>query len=302
MKDLRFPNEQIFAILEKYQLGKIQSIRYASTGMVNPILFFDKKYVLKINVRDPDIPKLRREAVVMKKLLEVKLPVPELLVLDEDKDVLPYDFIIMGFLEGKEIHANWKNIKPSLKEKLCFEGGVLLSKIHQIDFPKFGDLQNGIGEYDTWIEYIFCRLNREMKSCFDAQLFSKMQLQQMENIFSEKKEILESVVEAKLVHADFHLGNLLFQEKEISGILDFEWSLAGDPEWDLKDFFTFEGSSQPFMEGYQSQRTLSNFFNEKIDLYNLLGNLELTYVADQHWGKESMEWFRKKVLKGIEKD
>jgi len=300
MKDLRFPRQKIFAILEKHQRGKIQSISYASTGMVNPILFLDKKYVLKINVRDPEIPKLRREAVMMDKLKSVELPIPELLILDEDKDVIPYDFIIMSFLKGKEIHSNWKTITPSLQKKLSFEAGTLLSKIHEVTFPKFGDIQNGEGEYPTWTECIFYRLNQKMKCCYDAQLLSKTHLQQIENIFFQKKEILDSVKNATLVHSDFHFGNLLFEKEHISGIIDFEWSLAGDPEWDLKDPFTFEGSWEPFMEGYKSKVTLSTFFNEKMNLYNLLMNLELTFVAHQHWGKESMEWFRKKVLKDIE--
>jgi len=265
MKDLRFPKERIFAILEKHQLGKVQDITYSKTGMVNPILFLDKKYVLKINVRDPQIPKLKREVLMMEKLGVINLPVPSLIVLDEDQDVIPYDFIIMSFLEGKEIHTNWKNINPPLREKLCFDAGVLLSKIHQIEFPKFGDIYNGEGVHSTWTTYVFERLNQNSKDCYDAQLFSKVQLQQIQNIFFEKKEILESVVNVRLVHADFHLGNLLFEKENISGILDFEWSLAGDAEWDLKDPFTFERSWQPFMEGYISQRKLSNFFNEKME-------------------------------------
>jgi aminoglycoside phosphotransferase (APT) family kinase protein len=39
---------------------------------------------------------------------------------------------------------------------------------------------------------------------------------------------LDAVQESRLVHGDYHFGNLLHDGTDIAGILDFEWAMASD--------------------------------------------------------------------------
>ena len=68
MKNLQFPQDALQQICDKHGLGKIQSLTYSKSGMVNPCVFINDHYVIRFNVRDPYIPKFRREKMAMELL------------------------------------------------------------------------------------------------------------------------------------------------------------------------------------------------------------------------------------------
>ncbi|RYZ76224.1 MAG: hypothetical protein EOP04_32315, partial [Proteobacteria bacterium] len=75
--------------------------------------------------------------------------------------------------------------------------------------------------------------------------------------FAAASQLIKSVERRTLIHGDFHFGNLLYEGERISGILDFEWSCAGDPLFDLcklRDMeSTWNDSQQSFLWDFAAE-------------------------------------------------
>ncbi len=288
MKDLRFSPAALQQICDKYNLGKIQDLSYSQSGKVNPCIFINNAYVIRFNVRDPQIPKFRREKRAMELLKERKILVPEVIALNEERAILPHDFLICRRIEGKELYQVWETLEAETQEQLCDEMGEILTKIHQIHLPKFGAILPDGLQFDKWSDCVLHKLQLAIEEAQALQLFEAEMYQQALQIFDNHIALLDTVEEASLVHNDYHLGNMMVNEGHIAGILDFEWSFAGDGEYDFRDPLTFEGLTEKMLLSYQKYHPLSPEYPQKSRLYRLLLYLQLSVLATKHnWSEES---------------
>lgn len=299
LKEIRFEKDVLQQICDKYHLGKIQQVAYSPSGMVNPCVFFNDTFVIRFNVRDPEIPKFRREKMAMELLKEKQILVPEVIALDEDRDVSPYDFLICKKIEGDELYRVWEVQDEAMQQQLCREMGEILAQIHDLQFPKFGEiLPNGEGlQFEKWSDCVLHKLEEAIEGVQASGLFEEQVYQQVRQIFENHIEVLDTVQQAVLVHNDYHLGNMIVHQGHIAGILDFEWCFAGDGEFDFRDSLTFEGVSEDMLQYYQQKRPLSAEFETKDYLYRLLLYLQLCDLSNQHdWAEESKKSYKEQFL------
>ncbi|MFK7904444.1 MAG: phosphotransferase family protein [Chitinophagales bacterium] len=295
MKDLRFSPKTLQQICDKHNLGKIQNLSYSQSGMVNPCVFINDAYVIRFNVRDPQIPKFRREKMAMELLKENKILVPEVIALDESRTILPHDFLICKRIKGKELYQVWETLEEKIQMQLCSEMGEILAKIHQVYLPKFGAILPDGLQFETWSACILHKLQLAIEEAKTLQLFEERMYQKVQQIFDNHTALLDTVKNASLVHNDYHLGNVIVNEGHIAGILDFEWCFAGDPEYDFREPLTFEGVTDKLLLNYQKYRPLSAEYPPKSHLYRLLLYLQLSVLATMHnWGEESTLSYRKR--------
>jgi len=113
---------------------------------------------------------------------------------------------------------------------------------------------------------------------------------------------LEDVKTAKLVHVDYHFGNLLYADQKIPGVFDFEWALAGDPLYDYCRWFQGEEewpkSREPFLRG-SGGRKLTAKQMDRVKTYQMIRNIELCLVAKRHFGKDEANSFRQITMAGL---
>ncbi|MGB1241165.1 MAG: phosphotransferase family protein [Chitinophagales bacterium] len=288
MKYLRFSPTILQQICDKHNLGKIQNLFYSPSGMVNPCVFINDAYVMRFNVRDPQIPKFRREKMAMELLKENKILVPEVIALDESRAILPHDFLICRKIKGQELYQVWETLEENTQMQLCDEMGEILAKIHRVHLPKFGAILPDGFQFDKWSSCVLHKLQLAIEEAKKLQLFEAKMYQKVREIFDNHIALLDTVEKASLVHNDYHLGNMIVDEEHIAGILDFEWCFAGDPEYDFREPLTFEGLTDKMLLSYQKCRPLSAEYPSKSRLYRLLLYLQLSVLATLHnWGEES---------------
>lgn len=86
----------------------------------------------------------------------------------------------------------------------------------------------------------------------------------------------------RLVHRDFHFENVLCHNGAITGVIDFEWSLWGDPLCDFRTEDEMErvcpGSSAAVYAAYGALRPLPDDFRRRLTGYRMLMALE--YLED----------------------
>jgi aminoglycoside phosphotransferase (APT) family kinase protein len=296
MKDTKFEKEKIKKIFSKYRLGKVKKIVYLESGIVNPCLAINDQFILRVNVRDKDTPKFKREKVAFKKLKD-KIPVPRIVILDESKKIIPYDYLITEKMPGIETREVLKKMPEQEKKKIAIQAGIILAKIHKIKFKKFGYINgNTFGKYDNWNEFIINKVKNHLKEMKKENIFNDEKRKEILNLFEKNKKIFLEIKTPRLNHGDFSFENMVFKNKKITGIFDFEWAMSGDSEYDFKDLEDFGELKDLLLEGYQRINKLSYNFNTKILFYQLVYKLELAKVSKTHWDKKTHDWVKKEII------
>ena len=290
----------IQTIFDKYYLGVVENISIKRKGAINSCLFINDRYVLKVNTRDPALPPLRREELALTILSKTDVPVPDIVVLDESTDFLPFPYIITSKIEGRDLGADWRRLSPVDKKKLSYDAGILLAKIHSVSFTMFGDITGRtFGESSSWDYYLLKETGLALTECESLCLLSKNAREQILGFYEKNKTLFAEVKRSVLVHNDFHFNNLLHINNKISGIIDFEFAISGDPEFDLKqmyDFFSWYPDCEfPFLEGYESIESLSDNFKVKLLFYKLLLCIQLAPIAKRYWKKRTQRRIDKEI-------
>ena len=228
-------------------------------GVSCDVFLLEVKEGTKINkfvVRTEGLPTsentVETEFYLLKSISNKQVPTAEAFYFDNSCEILDKPFIVMSFLEGtifepKEREFSFLEIMA--KQLIC---------IHQTDIAYLPELPLRTDPLDGLISYLPKESRWDELSSFIKGL---------------NKEIFEG--EKVFLHGDFWLGNLLWKDSLIVGILDWEYAAIGDP---LSDLATacLEVRYEVGIEGIEIfKHTYSNFLD--IDEYRL--SLWLIFVA-----------------------
>lgn len=294
----------IMNLMNKHKLGRVSFVTMDTEGWVNPCFFVNDEYVIRFNARDPGLPKYQREKFVFDLLKDLKFPVPDRVILDTDKDIIDYDILISRKVSGDNLESCWSKLDRETQISLAEEAGALLKKLHSIKFDYFGELANRgpLPQTKFWFDFLEAKLEFLLSEARKLELFSPTQEKQFVSKLHSRSELINTVKKASLVHVDYHFGNLLFDEKKITGVVDFEWSIAGDPLYDLMFWRNandvFKGSEERFFKGYGKV----DFNTEEsllISTYQMIKNIELSIVATLHFPKEEARDYLDITLKDL---
>jgi len=224
--------------------------------------------------------KLRKELFVAR-LFAAAAPVPRWLVVDESRTRLPRRFVVMTRLPG-----------ASLRDRFGREGaatlfrdmGALLRRLHDVVMPRFGylleaDVARPFATNTDWMAASFEVKFRDFRGWGgDAGLCGRM-----EAFVADRANALAECAAPVLCHNDFHPGNVLAAAEaagvwRLSGVVDFENAVAGDPLFDLAkalDYTAHECPSgrAPLAEGYGPLGRPGA--DEALAVYRLFHKLEL---------------------------
>lgn len=197
---------------------------------------------------------------------------------------LPGDnfFLIRESLTEEEIAGIHKEIGKISKE---------LSNIQNSEFGFLGDEIRFVTLYD-FVKYMLMNLisDAEKKNIdlgYDKQFFQE----QLES----DKDFFKEVTHASLVHWDMWEGNVFVKDGHVSGIIDWERALWGEPFMD--DRFRMHNRGQDFLEGF-GQTSFSEDEQKRMRWYDVI--LYLTMMIEvfyrefedkgqYFWAKEMLE-------------
>ncbi|MGN1000536.1 MAG: phosphotransferase family protein [Bacilli bacterium] len=203
--------------------------------------------------------------------------IPEIYEVGKVKDKM---YLVLEKMEGERL-SNIFNENISFKEKKRYliNYGRMLAKIHKIpcykfdfakqriinDFPKERDYKN----IDEFIKpYIIYLKNN--KPDMNANIF---------------------------IHGDFHYANILWKNKEISAILDFEYSGRGFKEQDIAWACALR-PTQHFMNDVQDIKCfLRGYLSDGIFDYNNLKWCLINAYCHFYLMNEKNEKYKKNILK-----
>ena len=172
---------------------------------------------------------VEREAQVLTALRAVDFPVPDVLALCLDNDVIGTAFYVMAMVEGRIF---WDATLPEVavdERAAIFDAmNATMARLHSINYQAIG--LGDFGRPGNYFERQIARWSRQYREDTDAgnDEFMDRMVEWLPANIPESEE-------TSIVHGDFRIDNLIFHptEPRVLAILDWELSTLGSP---LADF------------------------------------------------------------------
>ena len=176
---------------------------------------------------------LRAEVETMKLVAtDQGIPVPHIVFDDFSRQHLPYDYYFMDFVDG----ITWDKIRDDLsaEQNITIEVqlGQITAHINAFENSAFGYYAYG-QEFDNWPQAFHWMCSLLFADARRYEITIELSEQDFAARFDEHRAIFEQVTRPRLVHWDLWAGNIFItfdgDTPKISGIVDFERALWGDP-------------------------------------------------------------------------
>jgi aminoglycoside phosphotransferase (APT) family kinase protein len=227
----------------------------------------DREFVIKVEKNHKWLENMRREPEVLKKLFNYsEVEVPELV---DSGNLNDLDYRVIDFVEGETLDQysdgrNFYNLSLKKRKDFAEMMGETLAKVHE--YRELGscgvlnaDDEGFVGSSSSWDSGIL-DLQEWWHERLKDEGFERI-VERSEQVFKQNSELLDENNDFRLLHMEFDLRNLLFQENEIV-VLDWEVAALGDPRLDIvmteKRLIWRESEDEEvkeaFREGYSSVR------------------------------------------------
>lgn len=266
-----------------HRLGGISSLSQPARPGLNPIRFVNDRYVIRFYTSaETHYQPSQGEAHAFEILANSGIPVPEVVALGFSGDISPYDYLIMTRLPGRPLIEVWPELDKRQRKRTANSIGVYLAQIHTYTFNRFGYLSRLESDgYSCWYDFVYDYFSHYAGRVETMGIIESGILKRIQRLLETSRSLLEQITLGALLHSDFHFKHILYQGGEITGILDFEMALSGDPAWEfvVEDRWPQQcpGSLPWLFQQYQKRQTLESGYEIRVSLYKLL--LYLVFIA-----------------------
>jgi len=153
-----------------------------------------------------------------------------------------YHYLITDYLQGTDLWEILPNLANEQKYQIGKEIAKFLTELHQTKGETYdiGHYIPTIGNYKgTWknghLEYIES-LKKDLAE-IPLELESKTVISKAFDYIKQNIHTLDYQMGARRLHNDFHPKNIIVNEGDITGIIDWECSQFGEPDFELAHLF-----------------------------------------------------------------
>lgn len=259
---MKFADKEIAGKVIKRLYPKSKNISFIEHGYDNLVVLVDELYALRF-------PKYKgayvRDQYEKQILLELssfdEIAVPKFLGEGQNPPYLITNFLFGKHLSSEEIENLSKDRQKGIGETLA---GFAYAVHSLLSVRKTRDLRNKLG---------FGKLKEEVpwEVYFEKVLDkSRLPIQEQDKIaknYYRKWRSLIFTTPTVVIHDDLHLENLLFEDGELTGVLDFGETNTGTPEQEFRQFYRINETA----------------LNAAVDMYEQLSGYKLNREAIKIW-------------------
>lgn len=193
------------------------------------------KYVLKIFFEND---KGHKKDIALFNLMKNHIPVQNIYRIDHDKWIGNREYIIYRYINGRTISQYIKE-GNKINQSIAASVAHNLGQIHNIKFKKMGSLDNNLNIKDE-LEHIAELYDKYINDNVKMRLGND-NIDKIKQIISRyEKTLLKLENDSRLIHGDFQGTNIIINNDLVSGIIDWEFCMAGSPLMDIGQFFRYE--------------------------------------------------------------
>lgn len=234
-----FETERLDAFLKAALPGRASgrmALERISGGQSNPTFFLSypdcgTELVLRKKPPGPLLPSahaIEREYRILKALSGSAVPVPPVLLLHEQPDVVGTPFYLMERLQGRVFHdASLPGVSPEERRAMYFAMAETLAALHRFDWQAAG-----LGDFGKPGNYYARQLRRWGGQWRETRT---REIPAVDRVIAWLEANLDDSAETTIVHGDFRPGNLMFapETPTVVAVLDWELSTLGHPLSDV---------------------------------------------------------------------
>ena len=238
-----------------------------------------------------------------------ELPVPRVLACDATRALCPMDFAVFSWLPGTVADRHWE---PNQQRRLATVMGKLLRQLHSVPAGEMVDPTDGLEACADWRKSVLSRAVRGLERRGDV--IAEELASRIRGILSQYAGLLPESVRPCLLHRDFKPRNILVQRDAapaaddewpfaVSGIIDFEWAMLGDPLLDVASSDVCRSPNpwgQAFLDGYFGTEARPAFLDRVLCVYSLIDEIEILDRAPSGFDTRSSVLHLRKFVGEIE--
>lgn len=208
------------------QLGRSDWVVAQVPGFAGDQVFSASTDGAEVILKIADPGGLTAEAAVCDLVRQRGVPAPEVLALEPGGEGIGA-YLIMR-------HVGGEPVEPT--DPLLEAVGGHLRVVHEVELPGFGWLgRHGaelVGAASRWAQWWDEDL-AGLAPVVNAGLLPGELVGQVESAMARHSDVLEGVVEGRLLHGDVHPRHIYAQAGRLTGIIDWGDASVGDPLFDL---------------------------------------------------------------------
>lgn len=195
----------------------------------------NEKYILKIFLENDQ--QYKKECRILD-ILKDKIPVQEICKFQKSTKINDKFYAIYKYLNGKTISKSLKT-GDIISKEIIRDAADILAEIHKFKFDNVGFFNE-----DLCVRYYLKPLNEWYDEFITEKVESRIGEEAIKNIKLIIEDNIEDLLlmdkDPRLVHGDFQGTNILVDRNRISGVIDWEFAMAGHPLADIGQFFRYE--------------------------------------------------------------
>ena len=267
---------------------RIAAVKELTEGMCNvtyDITFEDgSESILKIAAKDRrgntsnEVNLMQAEVTAMKLASEnCSFKVADIQYYDTSNTICDGHYFFMEKLKGDNFAFVREKMSEDAIAIVDTEIGKISRELSQVKNPEFGFLGED-KRYDSLFLFVKHMLENLISDAGKKDIDIVYDGQTLLNQLETDKSAFEAVKEASLVHWDMWAGNVFVKDGHVSGIIDWERALWGEPFMD--DRFRMHNRGEHFLEGF-GQTSFSEDELKRLRWYDII--LYLTMMIEVYY-------------------
>lgn len=278
-------------------LGNVNSIRVG-------VLESGKEVIIRCHPKGVRNGYFYAESLASQMALENGLPAYKTYLIHELETESDISYQVIEKLNGNTVQFCLKE-HPEKEEQLVIEMGKTMANLHKIKVNGFGPFDNDlakngklVGKHQTLKDAINAGLEENLERLVTYNILTKDIADKILKLFNNN-ELLNSDVSV-LIHNDFADWNLLTDGNTITGIIDWDECVAGNPVGEIACWSTFFDPERikSFLKGYFSETPVYDNFDEMFQLMRLRYTVSKMALRITRYTYLQTPEFKDKIEKG----
>jgi aminoglycoside phosphotransferase (APT) family kinase protein len=205
--------------------------------------------------------RMMRQEPALHALLRARtdVPVPAILAHDFGRRDIDRDYLIIERLPGTPISGQ-TNLTQAALEAILRQVGHCLREVHGLTGTGFGyaGAHRPMEPQSSWASAFGAMWHSLLDDIDRCAGYSAAESDRMRRLLDRHIQVIDRPVAASLLHMDVWAENILADERgRLTGLIDWDRALWGDPEIEFAVLDYCGISEEPFWEGYGTRRDRS---------------------------------------------